>query len=159
MWFALMPANSASCYSGESSLSPPPPPPPSFPTDETDETTPMKPAPIKPAKKRSIGITTLLSAIIAGLVLLSAGLVLALSTQTAWRNTSELLNAQTELAMTLIEEEIRGHVNPALEISRYLHNQVAPVSRLNPAGAGIQSSRPPPSLLSFPQSFKRESIL
>ena len=101
---------------------------------------PMKPAPMKTAKKRSIGITTLLSAIIAGLVLLSAGLVLALSTQTAWRNTSELLNAQTELAMTLIEEEIRGHVNPALEISRYLHNQVAPVSRLNPAGAGYSRS-------------------
>ncbi len=85
--------------------------------------------------KRGIGITALLSAAIAGLVLLSAGVVLALSSQAAWRNTSELLNAQTELAMTLIEEAIRGHVNPALEISRYLHTQVA-TGQLHPENPG-----------------------
>ena len=79
----------------------------------------------KIARKRSIGITALLSAIIAGLVLLSAGLVLALSSQTAWRSTIELLTAQAELAVTLIEQEIRNHVNPGLEISRYIHEQVA----------------------------------
>ncbi|MGI9310161.1 MAG: adenylate/guanylate cyclase domain-containing protein [bacterium] len=66
-----------------------------------------------------------MSAAIAGLVLLSTGLVLTLSSQTAWRNTIELLRAQAELAMTLVEEEVRDHVTPALEISRYIHAQVA----------------------------------
>lgn len=74
--------------------------------------------------KRTIGITALLSGAIAGLVLLSTGLVLGLSTQTAWRNTIDLLRTQAELAMTIIEEEIRNYVNPALEISQYIHTQV-----------------------------------
>ena len=79
----------------------------------------------KTANKRSIGITALLSVTIAGLVLLSAGLVLALSMKTAWRGTSELLSAQAELAMTLMEEEVRNHISPALEISKFIHSQVA----------------------------------
>ena len=80
--------------------------------------------PSKPSKRR-IGITALLSAAIAGLVLLSAGLVLTLSSQAAWRSTIELLRARAELAVSIIEEEIRNHVTPALEISRFLHAQVA----------------------------------
>ncbi len=82
--------------------------------------------------KRTIGITTVLSAAIVGLVLLSTGLVLVLSSQIAWRNTIDLLRAQAELAMMLIEEEIRNHVTPALEISRYLHTQVS-TGQVNPA--------------------------
>ena len=87
------------------------------------------------AKKRTIGITALLSAVIAGLVILSAGLVLTLSSQTAWQNTIELLRAQAELAVTLIEKEIEDHVGPALEISRYIHNQVA-TGQLHPETPG-----------------------
>jgi len=74
--------------------------------------------------RKSIGITALLSVTTAGLVVLSAGLVLALSFQTAWRGTSELLYAQAELAMTLMEEEIHNHINPALEIAQFIHAQV-----------------------------------
>ena len=77
------------------------------------------------ASKRSIGITVLLSTAIAGLVLLSAGLVLTLSSVTAWQNTFELLHTQAELAMNSIEEEVRTHVNPAMEISRFIRAQVA----------------------------------
>ncbi len=77
------------------------------------------------ARPRAIGITALLSLAIAGLVLLSAGLVLALSSQTAWRSTIDLLRDQAELAMALVEEEVRNHVNPALEISSYLQTQIA----------------------------------
>jgi len=76
------------------------------------------------ARRKTIGITALLSLTTAGLVLLSAGLVLALSFQTAWRGTSELLYAQAELAMTLMEEEVHNHINPALEIARFVHAQV-----------------------------------
>ncbi len=90
---------------------------------------------MKTAKKRTIGITALLSAVIAGLVILSAGLVLTLSSQTAWQNTIELLRAQAELAVTLIEKEIEDHVGPALEISRYIHNQVA-TGQLHPENPG-----------------------
>jgi len=80
---------------------------------------------MKKPGKPAIGITALLSATTAGLVLLSAGLVLALSMKTAWRGTSELLYTQAELAMTLIEGEIYNHINPALEISKFIHAQVA----------------------------------
>ena len=79
----------------------------------------------KPKRARSIGITALLSVTIAGLVLLSVSSVLVLSSQSAWQSTRELLRAQAELAMTLVEEEIRNHISPALEISRYIHAQVA----------------------------------
>ena len=75
--------------------------------------------------RKTIGITALLSVTTAGLVLLSAGLVLALSFQTAWRGTSELLYAQAELAMSLMEEEIHNHINPAFEIAQFMHAQVA----------------------------------
>ncbi len=78
----------------------------------------------KPKTKRSIGITALLSGAIAGLVLLSVGLALTLSSLTAWRNTFELLNSQAAWAMSSIEAEIRAHVQPAMEISRYLRAQV-----------------------------------
>jgi len=79
---------------------------------------------MKPRRK-SIGITVLLSVTTAGLVLLSAGLVLALSFQTAWRSTSELLYDQAALAMTWIEQEIHSHINPAYEIAQFMHAQVA----------------------------------
>lgn len=74
--------------------------------------------------RKSIGITALLSVTTAGLVLLSAGLVLALSSITAWRGTSELLYAQAQLAMTWIEEEIGNYINPAFEIAQFMHAQV-----------------------------------
>ena len=82
-------------------------------------------------RKRSIGITALLSAVIAGLVILSAGLVLGLSSQTAWKNTFELLREQSDLSTALMETEIRNHINPAMEIARYIHAQVA-AGELNP---------------------------
>ena len=64
------------------------------------------------------------------LVVLSAVVALLL-TRTAWRNTVELLDIQAELAITLIEQEIRDYVTPALEISRFIHDQVA-TGQVNP---------------------------
>jgi len=90
---------------------------------------------MKKRRKPAIGITALLSVTTAGLVLLSAGLVLALSSITAWRGTGELLYTQAELAMTLIEEEIHNHINPALEISRFMHAQVT-AGRVDPGNPG-----------------------
>lgn len=77
------------------------------------------------SKRRAVGVTALLSAAIAGLVLLSSALVLFSSSQIAWRANTELLRAHGRLAMFFVEQEIRNYLNPAMEISLFIQRQVA----------------------------------
>ena len=77
------------------------------------------------SKRRAVGVTALLSATIAGLVLLSSALVLFSSAQITWRANTELLRASGRLAMFFVEEEIRNYLNPAMEISLFIQRQVA----------------------------------
>ena len=76
-------------------------------------------------RRRSVRITVLLMTAVASLVTLSTGVVLFLSGQAAFRNTFELLHASAELMIERLEDDVRGHVAPAIQIVGYISQLVA----------------------------------
>ncbi len=74
---------------------------------------------------RCMRITVLLVIAIGGIVFLSTGLTLVLSGKAAYRNTFELLQLSTSLLIESVEDEVRDHIMPAMNISVYIAKLVA----------------------------------
>lgn len=76
-------------------------------------------------KNRKISLATLLSVSMAGLVSLTAGLVLALSSYANYRNTSDLINEQAEFGIDRMEAGIRNYLKPVSGLITRLTDDVA----------------------------------